>query len=905
MGITGSRLVKGTMAIAICLLLILIGQTVPMTAMQKMFQFSAYAQQTNDFSNYFSPDYGISIDYPNDWYKEEYTASNYVVSFYSPYEGATDDYAEYVGIFVETASKGTILDAYVDAYVDELKQTYPELELIQTTSSSTTSIDGQPAIRIVTTDTDFDEDGKNDQKSLRVFTLIDGRFYVIIYDAVQGRYQDYLATVELMIDSVEIDSSKLAQPTLGGEFLTYHNSTYGVQMDYPDNWLAEPAVEEFSIVTFYSPYENDVDALADYMFIAYEIVIPGTSLADYTDSITKMVKQTEGDNLDIIDSRQTTIAGLPGHRLTYTSFLVGIGETKITAIWTINDGRAYLFYFGALKSTYDGYISTAEKMFDSVKLTDGGSGPSSTVSPPIPDLTTKEYLTYDNTAYAYSLEYPDSWLKIESNDVEVSQSSGPGSVAFSAPTRDALVSITVDYLPEIGMTLDEYTDYSLESLKKAVSLFNLLESDTSSATVSGHPAHKVSYTGLISLLDDRLISVKVSQVWSIIGSQAFIVTYMAIPERFDDYLEVSERAASSFTVDETALPKVVSGKYTNGDLGLELNLTEKWHAIETNNNDVSIESMKTSIVVLPIVSRNNTTIREETNSSATQPLASFMAIGTVGKDDILSGRYDQELKQNPNLASDDCTLATLEIDSINDMKTLKAFMECRVTSPVEQGANVTYDTLAYAFVTSEKIIYVILNSHHSDASPAGGKVDATEFSEFDELLATLKIHDTLDLSDPNAYVILEQDAHTQKVSMQTVSVGDNPYHLPVISNSTITNLSLDEEKKQISFTVEGEVGTKGTTSIEVNKVLRGPFVVMVDGNAIPDDDLFLIEDKTSEGMILSISYPHSSHEVTISGATVVPEFGSIAVYAMAIGIIVLMVWFRMPKSRFGSLGPKY
>ena len=171
--------------------------------------------------------------------------------------------------------------------------------------------------------------------------------------------------------------------------------------------------------------------------------------------------------------------------------------------------------------------------------------------------TAREFLDYENSAYHFSIQYPDDWTKIEKNPQQVTQNSGGTSFVARSPASDAAVTVSVQNLPRLGMSLEEYTRISIEALNKKVSLLNLIESDGTSLAVSGHAAHKVVYTGSLDQTDKNLASVKAMQVWSIIGSRVYLISYAAPPEKFDQYsLSIAQKMIDSFKVDETALATV-------------------------------------------------------------------------------------------------------------------------------------------------------------------------------------------------------------------------------------------------------------------------------------------------------------------------------------------------------------
>ncbi len=166
----------------------------------------------------------------------------------------------------------------------------------------------------------------------------------------------------------------------------------------------------------------------------------------------------------------------------------------------------------------------------------------------------KDFLGHENSAFHFSIQYPGIWKKMERNTQQVTQNSNMTIFIATSPESDAGFTVSVQNLPRLGMELEEYTRISIESLEKSVRLFKLLEHNASSAAVSGHPAHKVIYSGSLDIKDRDQASVKVMQVWCIMGNKVYLLSYAASPEKFEYSLPIAQRILDSFRLDETALP---------------------------------------------------------------------------------------------------------------------------------------------------------------------------------------------------------------------------------------------------------------------------------------------------------------------------------------------------------------
>lgn len=133
----------------------------------------------------------------------------------------------------------------------------------------------------------------------------------------------------------------------------------------------------------------------------------------------------------------------------------------------------------------------------------------------------------------------------------------------------------------------------------------------------------------------------------------------------------------------------------------------------------------------------------------------------------------------------------------------------------------------------------------------------------------------------------EPDELEVKSMVQSVVVSGNTIQVNLNSSSTISEFELDEESKRLSFRADGEAGSEGRTDISIGRILEGPYTVTIDGQATAD---FNVTNAASGEAMISISYTHSVHDITITGTNVVPEFPVAVVGAVAgiIGVAALL-----------------
>jgi predicted secreted protein with PEFG-CTERM motif len=115
-----------------------------------------------------------------------------------------------------------------------------------------------------------------------------------------------------------------------------------------------------------------------------------------------------------------------------------------------------------------------------------------------------------------------------------------------------------------------------------------------------------------------------------------------------------------------------------------------------------------------------------------------------------------------------------------------------------------------------------------------------------------------------------------------VMVEGSPVELVLQSSSQLSNLELDEENMELSFTTVGD--NDGVTVIPVGNVLEGEFMVMVDGQITKDYEI--IDDQGVQS--LKLAYSSGSHDISVSGTKVVPEFGTITVLILTVSIMSII-----------------
>lgn len=164
--------------------------------------------------------------------------------------------------------------------------------------------------------------------------------------------------------------------------------------------------------------------------------------------------------------------------------------------------------------------------------------PSSATSPAaVPTVAAPSGMqTYTNAEYAFSIAYPTAWKASEGQSGSI--------VAFLTPLTGASdtfrenLNVVEENVPA-GTTLAQYTAGGLGYLRRQMKAFTLISSVTS--TLGDRPGQRIEYTAAPSGVSLRFL-----QVFGIVGTKSFVVTFTAQPSTFASYLPKVDQMLSTF-----------------------------------------------------------------------------------------------------------------------------------------------------------------------------------------------------------------------------------------------------------------------------------------------------------------------------------------------------------------------
>jgi hypothetical protein len=185
-------------------------------------------------------------------------------------------------------------------------------------------------------------------------------------------YVHYYNYQQSNAQTINTSSEDIARITTAG-YLTYKNSMYGFEIQYPSNWEKidfGQAIEEDGrhvVVTFLSPPEGALDIFREYLVIQVGNPMFNRSLEQYVDTQINSLRDSLPD-FRIVESNSTTVADNRAHTIVYT-FKVGEDEYKMTEFWTIKGDKIYYLKYSTESEKSDNHGSTIRKMIDSFRIT--------------------------------------------------------------------------------------------------------------------------------------------------------------------------------------------------------------------------------------------------------------------------------------------------------------------------------------------------------------------------------------------------------------------------------------------------------------------------------------------------------------------------------------------------------
>jgi len=153
-----------------------------------------------------------------------------------------------------------------------------------------------------------------------------------------------------------------------------------------------------------------------------------------------------------------------------------------------------------------------------------------------------ELYQYENAEYDLIVAYPSSWIAEDAEENDMGILAG-----FLAPGDDVenpstYVTLQVEVLPAgMNLTLEQYSQAALSSLKEA--LPDLQIQEESDIAIGQKVGHAVVYD-----LNSDGMDFKVLKAWMVEGDAAYITTYNAPADRYDEFAKDASTIIGSLVV---------------------------------------------------------------------------------------------------------------------------------------------------------------------------------------------------------------------------------------------------------------------------------------------------------------------------------------------------------------------
>ncbi|MBW4619490.1 MAG: protein kinase [Cyanosarcina radialis HA8281-LM2] len=153
-------------------------------------------------SPYENTQYGIKLNYPQNWDKQENAniITKEVVTLVSPRASDSDKFLETVSVTVEDLPSPKSLEEYTSFAKQEIQQNNQD---VQIQSEGEDTLAGNKAYRIIYTRSD----GEVKLKTMAIWTLKNFKAYAVIYEAELGEYDRFLNEAEKIIKSLQVQSN--------------------------------------------------------------------------------------------------------------------------------------------------------------------------------------------------------------------------------------------------------------------------------------------------------------------------------------------------------------------------------------------------------------------------------------------------------------------------------------------------------------------------------------------------------------------------------------------------------------------------------------------------------------------------------------------------------------------------
>jgi len=401
------------------------------------------------------------------------------------------------------------------------------------------------------------------------------------------------------------------------DFLTYTNSEFGYELDYPSTWSKTETGNPGLHVIITSPFESSNDEFTELVITGAESLFIDLDLDAYTEL---SMQSLETPNFKLLDSSKTTLSDNPAQMIVFSDKNEFGDDFKGLAVWSVVDKAGYFVMFGAEPSKYSEYLPIFEKMLDSYKI-------DSKLKEELKlELSFEEYTTHVDSVNEMKFQFPTEWNKL---DID----SGGIHYIITSPLENYNDGFSENFVigtEEIPFGILNLDTYSKMSIQNAQSLPNFELIEEGDTTFAGLPGYQI----LFSQVDPTYnIKIKSLMVWTIKDDKAYFIGLGSEPEKYSAYLPVFEKILSSFEIGQFEQPlKASIPNWIKTNAG--------WWANDAIDDNAFLQGIqyliKEGIIQIPETSKPVTGSSQEIPSWIKNN-ADWWSQGLISDDDFIKG----------------------------------------------------------------------------------------------------------------------------------------------------------------------------------------------------------------------------------------------------------------------------
>lgn len=253
--------------------------------------------------------------------------------------------------------------------------------------------------------------------------------------------------------------------------------------------------------------------------------------------------------------------------------------------------------------------------------------------------------------------------------------------------------------------------------------------------------------------------------------------------------------------------------------------------------------------------------------------------GSSGSDGEGEGEEEQQ----------QCQRTLAELAPVNGINVFHTILEC--TGEQQQRYEITD---SYIFFTLTKSIAVGYSAPSRDAYDR-------YLPDFTNSLKTVRVDEPVNLRSGLEIVLGITKFYKKTIDIQAAN-NNSSIDMVIGASSNNVNVAFDEPGKRFVIKVNNgqtTTGQGGRLLVPVDKTLRGPYQVHVDG--VPAPDPLVIEDTQTKEKLVLVEYGEGARQIVITGAEVVPEFPLQAAGIMLGAVLSASILYQRKKASSSSL----